>query len=379
MRIGSSQLSSLMLRNIQRNSAGVNDLYNQVSTGKRITQPADDPISTVRLLLLEAENAALTQYQGNIDTLERDLAREESVLGSMNTVLQRMRDITLQAGNGSYGSGERDALAVELEELVGLLQEYGNYQQANGQYIFSGTKSQTQPIQASVDGFIYAGSDQQRQVSISEFSQVTAQDSARSLLFNVGVSASYSASAPQLTDYQINSLESFGQYSEVRIRHNGTDLSVEYDRLDGTVQTQTLAVDSRLDLFGVSLSLSAPPASGDQITLTPVDILSSIQGFAQELKTAEPAAIKVPLAIIDNTMERVGAVQTSVGKRLNTLESVKTSHEDIRLLGQALRSELEDVDLVEAVTRLKFQETILQASQQAYASVQQMGLFSYLR
>ncbi|WP_263080826.1 flagellar hook-associated protein FlgL [Endozoicomonas sp. Mp262] len=379
MRISTTQLNNILFQSMQRNSSALNETYNQVSTGKRILQPADDPIDTVRLLQLGDEKAALEQYQGNIETLERDLAREESVLGSMNNVLQRMREISLQAGNGSYGQGELNALAVELDELVEQLQGYGNYQLADGQYLFSGTRTNTKPVQQASGSFSYAGNNQQRNVSISSFSKVPANDTARSLLFNVSLTASYSSGAPQLNSYDINNLEVFGQYTEIRITHNGSDFTVEYDLLDGSTDVENIAAGTSLALKGVAVELTAAPVSGDVITIKPNDILSGIKQFSDNLKSGGAFDGDEALIMVDNTLARVGETQTSVGKRLNILSSVKASHEDIKLLGEELRTALEDVDLAEAISRMKLQEAILQASQQAYASIDQLGLFNYIR
>ncbi|WP_095211371.1 flagellar hook-associated protein FlgL [Endozoicomonas ascidiicola] len=80
---------------------------------------------------------------------------------------------------------------------------------------------------------------------------------------------------------------------------------------------------------------------------------------------------------IDNTMERIGSAQTRGGSELNLLDQIGGSHGDIKLFAQQLTSSLENVDFVEATTRLNQQQVILSASQQVYANIKNLSLFNY--
>lgn len=81
---------------------------------------------------------------------------------------------------------------------------------------------------------------------------------------------------------------------------------------------------------------------------------------------------------VDGALDNIGRAQTTTGSNLDLIDRVAESHADFALMGEQLRSNLEDVDLVEATTQLSQQQVILSASQQVYASITKLSLFNYL-
>ena len=77
-------------------------------------------------------------------------------------------------------------------------------------------------------------------------------------------------------------------------------------------------------------------------------------------------------------MDRFREVQAVIGARRNTIESQKEANADLTLQLQTVQSQLEDADLVEAVSLLARESNALQAAQAAFVRVQGLSLFNFL-
>ena len=125
MRISTIQAFNNSVNGISRNYADLNRTFEQISTGKRILTPADDPVGSVRLLRLDQEQGLNEQYKTGMTEAKNSLSQEETILRSVGNVLQRIREIAGQAGDGALDSNDKKSLASELrqreDELLNLL------------------------------------------------------------------------------------------------------------------------------------------------------------------------------------------------------------------------------------------------------------------
>ncbi len=159
----------------------------QLSTGQRVNRPSDDPVAATKIMSLSSELATITQYQKNIDIANNNLVLEESILQSVNNLVLRMQELAIQAGNtATLTETEYDSLASEvdsrLDELVNLL----NSQNANGDFIFAGYKSQSEPFTGSADtGFRYNGDDGQQFIKVANNTSVASSDSGKDIFLDI--------------------------------------------------------------------------------------------------------------------------------------------------------------------------------------------------
>src|SRR5690606_30101532 len=114
MRISTIQAFNTGVRGIQDNYSSVTRTQEQISTGKRMLTPADDPVGSVRLLQLEQEAGKLTQYRENITAATNSLNQQEAVLNTMNNILQRIREITLRSEEHTSELQSRENLVCRL-------------------------------------------------------------------------------------------------------------------------------------------------------------------------------------------------------------------------------------------------------------------------
>lgn len=303
MRISTSYFNNLMFRAMQSSMNTLAKTTDQLATGKRILQPSDDAVDTVKLLHLDNELTSIKQYQDNIESSKSALQQQDVLYGSMNDLLFRARDLMLQSSNGTLDQSNRDALANELDSIKDSLLALANDQQADGQYRFSGTNSPQQAVTNVAGDYIYNGNEEERYVSISGSAQIAVNRSGDELFF------------------------------------------------DDTL-----------------------PTGGDSI-------FDAMTAASAELRT--PGAnfatvVTDTINWVDQALDNIGRAQTTTGSNLDLIDRVAESHADFVLMGEQLRSNLEDVDLVEASTQLSQQQVILSASQQVYASINKLSLFNYL-
>ncbi|MDJ0739293.1 MAG: flagellar hook-associated protein FlgL [Gammaproteobacteria bacterium] len=177
MRISTAQLFQQSVDAMLERQREVADTELQVASGKRILRPSDDPSAAVRVLDLNEAQNRLAQYQRNADAAIARLDQEETALISIEHLLQRVRELAVQGANDTYSAEDRAAIAAEVREQIDNFLQLANSRDANGEYIFAGFQSLTQPL--SHDGvgtFTYSGDTGQRRLQIGETREVAIGD-----------------------------------------------------------------------------------------------------------------------------------------------------------------------------------------------------------
>lgn len=183
MRISTQQYFETSSAKYQSNYSSVVKAQDQASSGVRVQTAADDPVAAARLLMLQQQKDMLGQFNGNIDTLKNSLLTEDNVLESINTALQKASELALQAGNVGISDADRKSIAAEVgsieDQVLGLL----NTKDASGNYLFSGSKTDTPPYSRNNDGtYSYQGDDTPLSLKVSENLSITMGDTAKSML-----------------------------------------------------------------------------------------------------------------------------------------------------------------------------------------------------
>ncbi|MGO5000412.1 flagellar hook-associated protein FlgL [Oceanisphaera sp. W20_SRM_FM3] len=183
MRVSTGQIQRVMIQSMEQSGGDYGKLLQQMATGNRLLKPSDDPLATVRLQGIDKELSALSQYEKNAEQVKSRLGQEETQIDAMKDTLLRLRDMTVQAGNGAYSQADRQALIQEMESLKDTLLSLANGRNEEGHYLFSGSKTDTPAIVEDPPGtFTYQGDDYQRQVAIANGVTIAANDSAEKLL-----------------------------------------------------------------------------------------------------------------------------------------------------------------------------------------------------
>ncbi|EPN16367.1 flagellar hook-associated protein FlgL, partial [Pseudomonas syringae pv. actinidiae ICMP 19070] len=158
MRISTTQFYESTNTNYQRTYSNVLKTSEEVSSGIKLNTASDDPVGAARVLQLAQQNSMLTQYASNIGTINTNIVNSETALTSIVDTMQAAREVVVSAGNGAYTDSDRLAKAAELKQYQSQILGLMNSQDANGQYIFAGSKSSAPPYAQNADGtYSYSG------------------------------------------------------------------------------------------------------------------------------------------------------------------------------------------------------------------------------
>jgi flagellar hook-associated protein 3 FlgL len=160
----------------------VNTMEQQVSTGLRINEPSDDPVSAQQVLNLQGLMSATDQYSRNIQTGTTWLNQMDSSMSSMNNVLISAKGLATQMANGTYTASDRQSAAIEATQLRDQMISLGNSQIA-GKYIFGGFVSDKPPFDASGN---CSGTDDAVNIQIDQGSDIAINYSGKKLLSGSG-------------------------------------------------------------------------------------------------------------------------------------------------------------------------------------------------
>lgn len=146
MRISTSQIYSAGTDNISRNQTELFRLQNQISTGRRILRPEDDPVVAAQALVTQQTQAVNRLFQENQGNAESQLGILDGQLDSLGNAIQDVRERTVQLGNASLTEKERRFIAEELESRLEQLISVANSQNGEGLFLFAGFQGGTVPF-----------------------------------------------------------------------------------------------------------------------------------------------------------------------------------------------------------------------------------------
>lgn len=169
MRISNAQITAMMHGSMNTSSEKLGKLMQQMATGERMLMPSDDPISAVRVLRIQREEATLTQYRTNIANVSGNLSKQEANLKAASDTMLNVRDLLLWAANGSNTSEDLAAIANEMGNLERTIVSFANVRDEEGRYLFSGTLSDRPAItfDAATQSYGLTGNDQYRQAAVA--------------------------------------------------------------------------------------------------------------------------------------------------------------------------------------------------------------------
>lgn len=177
MRISTSQIYNNGALGIQRNQSELYKLQNQISTGRRVVTPEDDPVAAAQALIVTQSRDVNEQHIDNQGNASSQLGLVDSQLNSLTDLLHNVRDRVIQAGNtGTLSNADRQGIATELESRLSEMLGIANSQNGAGDYLFSGYQGAALPfaLDGTTGAFAYAGDDGERLLQVSSSRQMAA-------------------------------------------------------------------------------------------------------------------------------------------------------------------------------------------------------------
>ena len=416
MRISTTQIFQNGIDTLQRNQQQLNRTQLQLSTGKRILSPSDDPSGAVQSLQFRSGIEKIEQYQRNGTMLEQRLNFSETVLTSVADGLQRVRELALQGNNATQTNETRGFIAGEIRQALDELLQLANSRDANGEYIFAGNDSLTQPFAKTTDGVSFTGDAVQRSLQVSSVRRIQAGDSGERVFMDIPngngsfVVLDGKENDDEVDDAKVN--EGTGVVSSTAFSGEWPgNFTVEFDDVDGELMYripdpenegsflldpqrfqsgQPIVYAPEDGGFSIQFTIEGRPADGDSFRVVQAggqDLFRTYSQLADAL--AQPVsgasdqarlnnAVNRALVDLDQGLGRLLDVRASLGSRLQAVENQNRINEDQLLQLRSTLSEIEDLDYAEAISRFNLQQTALQAAQQTYVQIQRLSLFNFL-
>ncbi|MDD2863917.1 MAG: flagellar hook-associated protein FlgL [Methylococcales bacterium] len=154
MRISTAYPQQFNINSMFDQQSKLNETQLKISSGKKYLSPSENPSAAAYSLGFKQSISETQQYQNNIDAVTQRLQLEETTLTSAIDTIQRLQELGLQGVSDSGNSTiSRNAIATEFDQLNEHLMGLANTRNANGEYIFSGTKTTEMPFgkKANVD------------------------------------------------------------------------------------------------------------------------------------------------------------------------------------------------------------------------------------
>ena len=292
MRISTSQVFQSGLSAMQGAQSKLNHTSLQLATGRRILTPSDDPGGATQSVQLNAAIKTTEQYQRNVDQAQPRLEQEEAQLVAVGNLLQRARELIVAGNNDTYNPQNRESIASELRQLREDMFDLANTQDANGEYLFAGTRSQRSPFVVGDAGQVrYVGAEGAgaiREVDISANRRIATGDTGAHVFMNIPERSGLLTEAvvkPVTTTgtldvtkvavaNQDEALDHAGESFRVRFRFPPENPGPPADR-SGPVEYQVVDLDGNIvkDADGNALGgvYGAADSAGNFVPPTPAD------------------------------------------------------------------------------------------------------------
>lgn len=391
----------------ERNAAGMGRLQQKlfqvqqkIGAGTRFITPSQDPVAAARALGVSQSLAETAQYAASRSRAGQSLAMEENALQSATRVLQEVKALIVQAGNGTLTDADRATLGTALESQFAELLGVANSTDGNGQYLFAGFKGDAPPFVAQGATVAYNGDQGRRLVQVDVSRRMSVADDGESVFRAVQGSASRVPAAGAGN-------QGSGAFGSVSVT-DGRSYQLTFDTTatatakatytvrnadDGTVLgSGEFTAGNSISVPGLTMRIDGAPVAGDVFTVSNAqqagtDVFQAMRDLITALRVpatdaASMANVRNALgtanAKITNAHDNVLTVRSAVGSRLAELDSLNASGEWRDIVDQTYLSDLRDLDYASALSEFAQRESNLRATQQTFARLQSIALFNYL-
>jgi flagellar hook-associated protein 3 FlgL len=379
---------------------------NQLSTNRRVLTPADDPIASARALEVSQSQSMNTQFATNRQNARNSLSHVELAVHDTVGLIQDIQTLAISAGNGVMTPADRKTLAAELEGRMQDLLGVANTADGAGGYLFSGYKATTLPFTQTAAGAKYNGDQGQNMLQVGSARKLAISDSGSSIFennptgngfFQTQALASNTGSGIIASGSVIDTAQLTGHDYALTFAQAGTPAVTTYSIADTSTTPATTVVSGapyqagqQIAFHGMALDIKGEPANGDKFSIKPSakqSVFATVTNLIATLRApADGSSGKAALANglnmandnLKQALDNVLTVQASIGARMKEIDYLDSTGDDLNIQYTATLSDLQDLDMVKAISLFSQQQMTLQAAQQSFKATASLSLFNYL-
>jgi flagellar hook-associated protein 3 FlgL len=172
MQVTETYLTNYLSNSVTTSSSQLAHVEGELSSGLALTQPSDNPAGTAQVMSLNDSLSNITQYQTDATNANNYMSFTDSTLQNVQNLLTQARSVaTAAASGGTLNADEQAANASQISSIVNQITTLANTQ-LNGNYIFSGTQTATQPYAPGDTTYTYNGNTAAMSATIGPNQQV---------------------------------------------------------------------------------------------------------------------------------------------------------------------------------------------------------------
>lgn len=397
-------------RELQRNALYViNNRYNdlaklqeQLATGKRLQRPSDDPVDVANDLKLLTKQRELVQHKKNIEDGLSYMGVTETAMDSINTLLQKMRELSIQSATDTLSANERVYINKEVEQISRQLVSVMNTQ-FKGDYIFGGQQTKINPLEirnstaATVDDYtnLNMGYFNANGAPVGTTVQIFDGLSSKPLTniipgsFTLSVAGTnFSEMTDYTLDYEAGTITILNPALALDVtpgtpNYDISQVAMTFDSLDRGTDIYGQIVSNRGEILreiesGVTTPINISLDEMSKNRQTGDTLVTTMIRFGQSLVQNNQPAISNAIDSIDAVFSTVLSAQAKNGSRVNRLQTTLERNENQYTQTTSLQSELEDAEMADTMSKFMLTQNVYNAALQSAAKIIQPSLVNFL-
>jgi len=389
MKVATRTIYENIAANLFKSAEKLQSLNENASSGKRINQPSDDPVGAAAVLDIQTVLGALAQYKTNVNGASSQLKASESVMTSVNDLLTTAKELAAQMSNETYSAQDRRAAASQVENLTEEIRQLANTQ-LNGSYLFSGYSTDAAAVStgASLEDPVANPANPGRTDGVT-----TVNKDGTGLTGTFPVNT-YMIKFTAARQFQV-STDGGSTWSGSYDTTGGGNITItdgivlNFDDVDFTAGDQfTVPVHQyRINGDDNSIEVNVGRSASIKKNVTAVDafqygsgetVFNALDDLRTALLTNDTNGIADSLTALTEGQDNLQTQLADVGARLNRTQARSDLIDAMNLQNEQRRSDIEDVDIVEIMTKLQSQQVAYQAALLSSAKISQVSLLNYL-
>lgn len=405
MRISTNTIFEMGSSKIGELTAGMARTQQQIAANRRVLTPSDDPVAAASALGVNQALAVNDQYTVNRQNAKNSLSEEESLLSSVTSLLQSIKDVVVGAGNGSMNDEQRQAYTTQLRSQLSEMMGLANSRDGSGNYIFGGYQTASQPFTASATGATYSGDQGQRMLQVGAARQLAASDPGSAVFENNTTGNGHFVTSVGAANTGSGIIGTGSVADITQVNGHAYDLAFSVDATTGATTyvvteittpatppgaAQPFVSGQAITVGGMRFDIQGKPANGDTFSVNPSrdqSIFTTINDLLNTLTAATTGpggqtqltnGLNAANNNIDNALSNVSAVRSTIGSRLTEIDNLDNVGSSLKIQYTQTLTDLQGIDPVEAYSRFTQQQYTLQAAQQSFIKISGLSLFNLL-
>jgi flagellar hook-associated protein 3 FlgL len=378
--------------NLNERQAGLADLQEKLSAGKRVLRASDDPTAMAQAERAMNRIKRIESEQRTLSNAKNSITLAESNLGDSIDNLQSIRELLVTAGNGAYNSINRTSLAQQMTALRDRLFNQANAKDTNGIPLFGGLGGPDDSFSDTAGGVTYNGTPGQRSSSLTSIpgtldgSAIWNRVPTGNGVFNVSLGMINTGTVFSDSGTVINPSALTGNNYTITFSIQGGVTKYSVPNSTPAIVNANYTEGQAIQFDGISISPKGTPANGDTLSVTPstkVSLFTVLDTAISSINNASgnnimTHALAKALSEIDGGLVRLQNGRGQAGDLLNRADLIESNQIARTNQVQNDRSRAEDMDMVKGISDFQNQQTAYDAALKTYAQVQRLSLFNYM-